>query len=158
MAQQLLAQGQEISSVIMVDSFNMMNRPKETRVFFQDAERIINDLKIDKQGEEAQAIRTQYQQAYQLLSVYQPKFYKGEVVLLKAQEIEPLEEEYSFEMKSWSEHMHVDQTNGWRDILPNLRILNLQGSHSRLFDHAYIGQINERFEEIFAQQKNIYSL
>ena len=71
---------------------------------------------------------------HKLMFKYIPKVYEGETYLFRGKS-----SRYAF-----------DREMGWKEVLPNLTVLDIEGHHQDIFDSPYVEKLIERFNELMS--------
>lgn len=150
MAQKLIALGEKVSKVILIDSYNplcyqhlsqIQQQSLQTKLT-QQMEALYNDFPAI----EKQLLMTSYQESMRLTKTFQIENYQEPVVLLKAQ---------STGLEMINIKLNDDQNNGWNECLPNFKVISIPGDHYQLFTKQLIESTAVGIKQALATNEKI---
>lgn len=131
MAKQLQMQGGLIRNIVLIDSYNLYG--KDVILSNDDFCGLMYSNNIIPNSKEWKAFNIEVKNNLKLAKLYNPGYYDGEVILLKANDIKTSNK--------------IDYAaNGWQKIIKKLCIHEIPGNHYNLFEPQYIKNIAKILE------------
>lgn len=154
MASLLVAAGEEVAYVLMIDSVNHAGKPYDVECERAAIEHILaqNEAVNRTPGLRA-AITRCYLDTSHLLHEYVAPSFNGKIVLLKAEEHETNHDKDPAALTAWRRGLLQDAFTGWGDTFPCLEVMSIKGTHNALFDKECITGVQNALKQYITTVK-----